>query len=241
MKKVYAIAIIMAITAGISVYMFASSIKNEESQIQAVENGNVVVAAVDIPANTYITQEMVMICQLPVEAIHPLAETSIENAIGTISKYPISYYEQVIITKLSEKGSADKISYVLETGQRAVSIGVDEVSGISGYIMPGDYVDVIATIMLEGEEGQQSKPASILLVENLLVLETGIKETGAADAVSANYETVTLSATPEELLKLNYASTNGALRLVLRPVLDNVKTNLPYYRPIKLVDDTEIQ
>ena len=110
-------------------------------------------------------------------------------------------------------------SLALEDGKRAISVGVDDISGVSGYIVKGDYVDVIATVI----PAEGNTPVSTSLVENVLVLQVGTKQ-GATDS-EGSYATVTLSVTPQEALKINYAASNGKLRLVLRPILDNKIVN----------------
>ena len=135
--------------------------------------------------------------------------------------------EQVIASQLSEKGDGNgALSYVLVDGQRAISVSVDDVAGVSGYITAGDYVDVVATILYPSDGVTSGYPVSTVLVENVLVLKTGMKELTKTDSAAATYTSVTLSASPEDVLKINYAATNGKLRLVLRPVLDN-KTIAP--------------
>ncbi|MEA4890541.1 MAG: Flp pilus assembly protein CpaB [Clostridiaceae bacterium] len=222
MKKVYLLSIIMALLVGIAVYLFASSLQ-QQAQAQAVVQGKVVVAVADIPANTLITAEMVALVDLPKQSINPLAATTLNTVVGMINKYPLAKQEQILTPRLNKKGDSGEgeLAYVLEEGQRAISMGVDDVAGVSGYITKGDYVDVVSNIILPGEDGSQGTPVSTILVENLLVLETGMKQLGSTDSSASTYKTITLSATPEQILKLNYAASNGTIRFVLRPVLDH--------------------
>lgn len=227
MKKVYIISILMALVVGIAVYTFADSLQ-KQAQAQAIPMGQVVTAVRDIQANTLITEEMLALATLPMQSISSGAVTDLKQAVGTIAKYPIFVGEQVFYANLSGKGAEkETLSYVLEDGHRAISVGVDEITGVSGYIKPGDRVDVIAT-MLETDETGASRTVSTSLVENLLVLEIGTSlQTSETDKL--NYKTVTLSATPEQVLKLNYALSNGKLLLVLRPILDNEIVSPPDY------------
>lgn len=205
----------MAVIVGIAVYFFASSIE-QKAQLQAVAKGQVVVAVMEIPANTLITQDMVTLATLPSEGINSYAATSLSQVIGTINKYPLLPNQQVLSPQLVEKGKeSGTLSLALEEGKRAISVGVDDISGVSGYIAKGDYVDVIATVI----PAEGNNPISTSLVENVLVLEVGTKMAKSDSA--ASYTTVTLSVTPAEALKINYAATNGKLRLVLRPILDD--------------------
>lgn len=223
MKKVYIISIFMALVVGIAVYSFADSLQ-KQAQAQAIPMGQVVTAVTEIQANTLITEDMLALLTLPSQSISAGAVTDIRQVVGTIAKYPIFAGEQVFYAGLSGKGAEEEtLSYVLEAGQRAISIGVDEISGVSGYIKSGDRVDIIAT-MLEYDESGTSHTVSTSLVENLLVLEIGTR-VQTDEAEKLNYRTVTLSATPEQVIKINYAVSNGRLMLVLRPILDNEIVN----------------
>ncbi len=125
--------------------------------------------------------------------------------------------------RLAEKGNeGGALSYALEEGYRAISVAVNDVTGVSGYINRGDRVDVVATLVAY-DATKKNQPVSTLIAQNLLVLETGTKWKKPTDSASDGYATVTLAATPQEALKINYAATNGKLGLVLRPVLDNAK------------------
>lgn len=224
MKKVYMFSAFMAIIVGISVYLFASSIE-QNARTESDKIKNVVVASVEIPANTVILEDMVQLTTLQSDAASPYSLSDISRVIGSITKNSLLPGEQILSPRLVAKGSKEgSLSFELEEGQRAVSIGVDEVSGVSGYIEKGDYVDVVATVIKKNEAGE-SKTVSTALVENLLVLEVGTKPL-STDTTEKNYTTITLSATTEEALKINYAATNGKLRILLRPILDE-KTVYP--------------
>ncbi len=228
----------MAIIVGIAVYFFASSIQSN-AQVQTIAEGQVVVAVTEIPANTLITADMVKLTKLPSVGVNQYAATDLSQVIGTIAKYPLLPDEQVLSPQLVEKGKEnDTLSLMLEDGKRAISIGVDDMSGVSGYITKGDYVDVVATLMADevNDPNGKSKPISVCLVENLLVLQVGSKQ--SSTNTKESYTTVTLSATPEEALKINLAATNGKIRLILRPMLDNkIVDPDDYYNPKFVVKD----
>lgn len=228
MKKIYLLSICMAIVVGFAVYLFASSIK-QDIKSQSSDTGQVVVAATDIPANTLITEDMIQIVKLPSQGINFRATTSLDQVVGKITKYPLLTQEQILSPNLMEKGKEDgSLSFTLEDGRRAISVAVDDVSGISGFITKGDFVDIVANVIVYDAAGS-SHTASTLIAENILVIQTGIKQLKSTDSVSEGYTTVTLSATPEEALKINYAATTGKLCLILRPILDNKVVNPPNY------------
>ena len=219
MKKVYIISIFMALVVGVSVYFFTDSLK-KQAQAKSVPMGQVVVAIAAIPANTLITEEMVEQVTIPRESISSGAVTDLKKAVGTIAKHPIFVGEQIFYQRLSEQGAKEEtLSYVIEDGYRAVSIGVDDVTGVSGFISAGDYVDVVASLIVKDTDNS-TYPVTEMLVENLKVLEIGMKQTSSS-ATTGTYATVTLAATPEQVLKINFALTNGRIYLSLRPILDH--------------------
>lgn len=231
MKKIYILAVIAAIVAGLSVYLFARSLE-ARTVAQTVDMGTVVLATVDIPANTQITEDMVTLAQMPRQAIHPKAATRLNQVVGAVTRVALTAQEQVLAARLGTVGEGEgALAYALEEGQRAVSVAVDDVGGVSGYLSPGDRVDVLATIIYPSSGDVASYAVSTLLVENVLVLRTGLKEAAATDSMSAAYTTVTLSVTPEQAVRINYAGTNGKVRLVLRPVLDEGSVNVADFPP----------
>lgn len=215
MKKVYIFATVMALLTALSVYLFASSLE-KNMHIQDAPSSVVLTVTVDLPENTVLTQDMLEQKKLPDMAITKGTAKSIEEAVGKITKYPLSAGEQVILSKLGsigEEGSG-KLSLELPKGYRAVTISVDDVIGVAGFINKGDYVDVISTM------SKESVVTTSLLLQKVKVIRVG-SSSPAGQPPSAKYETVTLSLTPDDAVKLSYAATNGVIRLTLRPLLDN--------------------
>ncbi len=220
MKKVYVIAALLAVLAGFAVYLFASQIQASAEPV-AIPTASVVVAAVDIPAQTLITADMIALKALPEETVHSDAALKLESVVGSIAVEPIVSGEQVLNARLGTQGEgANSLSYELENGYRAVSVAVNEVTGISGFIKAGDHVDVVASIIYPKPEGEPTFAISTMLVENVLVVKTGLATVDETET-GAIYQTVTLSVIPDDALKINYAASNGLLRLILRPVLDD--------------------
>ncbi len=148
MRKIYILSLLMAVIVGISVYFFADSLQREALQQAQANRSGVVVALQFIPANAEITAEMIALQELPNEAINPLSARNPEDVIGAISQYPIEPQEQVFTTRIQMRGEAaeGRLSYVLKPGFRAITIGVDEVSGVAGHLTRGDYVDLLVTM-----------------------------------------------------------------------------------------------
>lgn len=241
MKKIYLLSFLMALVVGVSVYFFADNLKKTALRQSVVNKGNVVVAAVYIPVNTQITPDMVTLADLPVEAINPLAINKLDLAVGAITQFPIEAQEQVFSTRIKKKGEAGegRMSYVLDKGYRAITIAVDEVNGVAGQITRGDYVDLVVQYL--NPEIDDKHEVSFMILENIQVLETGKKQIVSATETApaaTEYGTVTLAATPEQVLKINYAAKFG-IRLVLRSVLDDQIVGTIFY-PTVFADGTQL-
>ena len=145
MKKVVVFALIAALCAGALLYFYLGKI--EQQHEVKVEYESVVVAAVNIPAYTPITTEMVTLSQVPLGSSHPLAAHTLEEVIGYVTENDIIAGEQILPVKLKQLGESDSgLSYIVPDGMRAVTIAVDEVTGVAGFLQRGDYVDVISYI-----------------------------------------------------------------------------------------------
>ncbi len=210
MKKIQIIAILAALFTAITVYFFLGSIK-EASKVPMIP---VVVSSLEIKENTEIKAEMVKIINIAESAVTPNAVTKLEDVVGNIATRDIYIGEQIISLELAKPGeSTQKLSYMIESGKRAVSVKVDEVSGISGLIEPGNKVDVVVVY-------DESSTSDIIL-QNITVLSTGMKLETEESAKAETYETVTLSLDTTQILKLRAAEAKGKITMALRSYLEN--------------------
>lgn len=219
MKKIYLLAILFAILTGFAVFNFARSLQNAKQ----TDRGAVVVAVAKIPQNTLITQDMVALKKLSEESINPLAVHDLSQVVGRISNVAIEADEQVLSSKLNEQGT-DKngLAYSIPKGRRAVTIAVDDITGVAGNIQKSNRVDILAVVSID------KISTSFLLLQNIEVLKTNAV---LSDKQSAGYTNLTLSVTPEEAEKLFYAQVNGKLTVALRPILDTNLSNIGPYVP----------
>jgi pilus assembly protein CpaB len=114
-----------------------------------VETVPVLTAAADIPARTTITGDMLRVARVPVDLKLPQAMVGSTDAVGKVTKLPISQGEEVLSTKLFGDREESGLAFVVPEGKRAVSVGVTEVLGSGGMIVPGDTVDVVAVMDVE--------------------------------------------------------------------------------------------
>lgn len=210
MKKIQIMAIAAAVITIIAAYFFMINIKKANE----IPSGPVILSAVDIPANTQITAEMVTVAKQPISAINQSAVTEAGMVIGKISSNDIYKGEQIVSQEIIEPGAATgELSYAIAQGKRAVTIKVDPVSSVSGLIEPGNMVDVIGANI--------ESATSRTVLENILVLSVGKRMTsGSSTSAEDVYETVTLSLSPEQALTLREAQTKLEITLALRSAMD---------------------
>lgn len=224
MKKIYLIALIFAVITGIAVYSFASYIQNQANK----DLVSVVVALKSIPENTLITVDMLELKKLPAEAVNTLAFKKGLDVQGKVTNTRIEANEQILTTNVNEVGKeGGGLNYTLPKGKRAITVEVNDITGVAGFIKKGNYIDVVASLMFD--IGNTKTAKTILLLQNVMVLSTN---TSLKDQKAGSYTNITLAVTPDEAVKLFYAQTNGKLTAILRPVLENEIYNVSSYIPV---------
>jgi pilus assembly protein CpaB len=179
---------------------------------QKIPTAQLVVAEVDIPAGTALSGRMLKVATWPSEIIPPKAATDIAQLEGRVAQMSIAKGEPVIISKLAPEGTAAGLGGLLEPSSLAVTVKTDEVSGVAGFVNPGDRIDVLAEVLTPGSNEHYSK----IILQNLKVLGKGQVWDQTADKKPQVVPTVTLQVTPEQAELLNLASFQGMIRLALR-------------------------
>ncbi len=243
MKKIYLVALVLALLTGICVYSFSASLKKAATR----EYGEVVAAAVDIPERTALTAEMLCMKTVPAEALLPTAVTSMDQVLGLFNDNAMEAGEVLSTAKLHTRGeTTNGLAYIIPEGKRAFTFSVDAVSGVAGFILAGDRVDIIATLTMTETESQgslesgesssgfsqagagtvrQLVPTSVVIAQDVEVLAAGADMSGKG-VVNAAYTTITVAVTLEDAVRLNLAAAGGKLRMVLRSPLDKEITDV---------------
>ena len=214
------IALLAAITFGL---IAAVSVKQYLLSAQAFNRTNdVVVAKVDIPVGSRIIPEQLAVAQFPADVTPAGAIAKIdENLIGRVAITAISPKDPVTESKLAPVGSLGGLSSVIPEGYRAMTVKVDDVVGVSGFILPGTLVDVVVVIQPPKGTANEEMISKIVL-QNIKVLASGqnIDKPKNDREVERSVKAVTLQVTPEQAEKLALASSEGKLQLVMRNSVD---------------------
>lgn len=188
----------------------------------AKELNNVVVAKVEIPLGAKITVEQLGLAPMPNGSAPDGAFRKLEEVVGRVAITPIGLREPLTNLKLAPEGVGAGLSAVIPEGYRAMTVKVDDVVGVSGFVMPGSYVDVVAVIVPVAQNSSSAQgPISKIVLQNIKVLASGPRIDSPQDQRQpSDAKAVTLQVTPGEAEKLVLAANEGKLQLVMRNYTD---------------------
>ncbi|HKZ02749.1 MAG TPA: Flp pilus assembly protein CpaB [Pyrinomonadaceae bacterium] len=223
-------ALLFGLLAAVTVSRYLSS-----AQAYSKDLRQVAVAKVAIPVGTKIVAEQVTVVPFPKESTPDGAFETAEKLAGRVAVTNINAREPITETRLAPEGTAAGLSAVIPEGYRAMTVKVDDVVGISGFIMPGTLVDVVVVID-PGDRGTQD-PISKIVLQNIKVLANGQNIDKPESSREANsVKAVTLLVTPEQAEKLALAATEGKLQLVMRNSIDQGDEQTPGVNKRGLLD-----
>ena len=216
-KAVIIAGVLAVLVAAVAAYALYTYLKGQETKLtEAVATERIVVAAVEIPMGTTINMTQVKTTEWPKSSMPQGSFSSTEQVIGRTSTQTFLAGDSITEPKLMPKeGPVGIMTYKIPEGHRAMTVGVDQVAGVAGFLNPGNIVDVVLTVLPPGSTLSLSK----IVLQNVPVLAIGqIVEQKEGKPVVV--PTVTVDVTPEDTEKLAVASTQGKLQLVLRRLGD---------------------
>jgi len=231
----------LAVAMGLAAAWITSefSSKNPAATDRAVAKTTaVVVVRSDVPVASSLTDAQLKLVDWPSEHVPSGTLLSIDSAKGRIVRRPLAQGEPVLETSLYPVGASGGLGAVIADNYRAVSVKVDNVIGVAGFVVPGSRVDVMAT--LRRVDWDKAIPFSKVILQDVRVLAVDQKleevKTGTPELVSV----VTLEVEPKQAERLIYAAHEGRLQLALRTpgddknvttervgVVDVLEENLP--------------
>ena len=214
------VAVIIALMTSLLIYGYLQQ-KGSVKEV-AVEIQPTVVAAVDLSWGTRITNEMLKKADFLKESLTTGYFSDPALVVGRVLIYPVKVNEPILESRLAPvEVNTGGVAAVISPKKRAVAVKVDKVIGVSGFIHPGNRVDVLMTLAT----GRTFNPVTKTILENILVLAVGseTKERRGMEEKSSPTDVITLEVTPEEAEKLALAATEGRLQLALRNFSDTEK------------------
>jgi pilus assembly protein CpaB len=219
-KAVIVVSIFALFFAGIAAWLTYGYLQKEMSSVKAGQPQRIAVAATEIPIGTTITGAQVKVASWPKDSIPPGSAPSAELVVNRIAIRTIARGDAITEQKLKPKtGNAGSgfMTYVVPPGHRAVTVAVNEVAGVAGFLTPNDRVDVIVTTQMPNNEKEN---ISKIILENVPILATG-QVTDQKEGKPVIVPTVTLDLQPVDAEKLVLSATKGSLQLLLRNIADS--------------------
>jgi pilus assembly protein CpaB len=211
--------LLMALVFGATATFMALGWMKNQSQRQVQQTPKmptapVVVAAKDVDAANALKAEQLSVVQWPKDTLPKGGFATTEEVVGRVATLPMSAGEPILEPKLAPQGTPAGMVALVSANKRAMTVKVDEASGVAGFIIPNNRVDVVVSI----NRGEFSTdPLAKVVLTNLRVLGTGQKIIQKEpDGKPQVVPTVTLEVTPEEGERLALAASEGHISLVLR-------------------------
>jgi len=191
------------------------------------ETVSVVVASMNIPRGMLVSPDMIKTRDYPKDLVPTGAILKKEDAQDRSAFATMVMGEPVLESKLSPKGQRGLASLVSE-GNRAFTITTNVASGVAGFILPGNKVDVLLTLATGGSNDNTGGGSTTTLLQNVEILAVDQKvEAPAENKVDTNnLRSVTLLVTPDQAAKLSLGQSKGTLHLTLRNPKDELAANV---------------
>ena len=225
--------LVLAVTAG-GALAFATYnyVQHQPARSASIPTRPVVVAATDLDIGAELRREDIRVIDWPANAVPANAISDPKEVIGRGIVLPMIQNEPILPMKLASTEAGSGLPPAIPPGLRAVSVRVNEVIGVAGYVLPGTRVDVVATVSPSGNGADMT---SKVILTNVQVLAAGTKIERDTDRNKPMpVSVVTLLVDPEEAERLTLASTEGKIQLALRNPLDKTMPATHGIRPAAL-------
>lgn len=212
------VMLVIALFSGLAAAVLAAKWMQQQGQ---GTGGKIAVAMVDIPLGGRISPEMIQMVDWPSASIPAGAFNDAKALDGRVVKTTLIRGEPTLESKLAPIGSRGGLSAVVGEGNRAITVRVNDVIGVAGFALPGNYVDIMVNTQEEGGKlNDKDRVISKIVLEKILVLAVA-QEAGRDETKPKVVNAVTLEVTPEQAEQLDLARSVGTLSLVLRNQVDS--------------------
>ena len=190
-------------------------------QQRSAKVNQVAVAAQEINMGQKLTSNMFKLISWPINSDLPESFSDLKKLEGRVTKSNLQVGEPILAAKLAPVGSQGGLSAVIAEGKRAITVRVNDVVGVAGFALPGNFVDVIVNTKKEvgGGDEKFTNDISKIVLEHILVLAVA-QESGRDETAPKVVNAVTLEVTPKQAEMIDLARSIGDLSLVLRNQAD---------------------
>ncbi|WP_026039538.1 Flp pilus assembly protein CpaB [Limnohabitans sp. Rim28] len=206
-------ALLLALALGLAAAAYAASWLQQQASANTFQ---VIVAERDLTMGTRLQPDMLQTLDWPKAAAIQGPLTTLDQAVGRVIRTPLLRGEPLLHSKLAPMGEKGGLSSVLAPGQRAVTVKVNEIMGVAGFALPGNYVDV----MVNTPDGE-NQPVSKIVIERIQVLAVA-QDASTNESKPRVVNAVTLQVSPQQAEQIDLARSVGTLSLVLRSHSDDL-------------------
>lgn len=217
----------VAVVVGLLLATYVTRQFRRASVMKPLVTQHIVVAAMPLQLGARVDSNNLRL--IPWPAGEPVSGmfTRIEDCENRALITPVAENELILENKLAPKEAGGGLPATIPEGMRALSVAVNEVIGVAGFVIPGTMVDVLVTGRIVGTShgGQDNITRTIL--ENVRVLAAGQKIEQDREGKPQTVPVITLLVSPQDAGKLTMASTEGKIQLALRNTIDSKKVDPP--------------
>src|SRR5450631_1848962 len=215
-----AVAVVVAFLLSTVVYR-----QFQKASVKPAATGHIVVAAKPLALGTPVDANNLRL--IPWPPGEPVAGmfTRIEDCANRALIADVAANELILDSKLAPKESGAGLPAVIPQGMRALSVAVNDVVGVAGFVTPGTMVDVLVTGKIEAGNRGTEDTITRTILENVRVLAAGQKIEQDREGKPQTVPVITLLVSPEDAGKLAMASTQGKIQLALRNTVDTKRVD----------------
>ena len=225
------------VTGGLAAYLAYTVLRQPDDAADAraatVEVVDVAVAARDMDAGTVLKPEDVRLVEWPAGALPAEFSRSPSEVVGRGLLTSVKTSEPLLSSKLARKEAGGGLPILIPEGLRAMSVKVNDVVGVAGFVLPGTRVDVLVTL---DQTAGEREPKTRVLLQNVSVASAGQTTERDAEGKPKSVPVVTLIVDPAQAEKLALGAGKGQIRLALRNSLDRDTVATPGVRAGRLIE-----
>lgn len=222
---VLGVSLLFALVISSVFYQMTARAGSSQKKAEATDMKDIVLAARPLSVGTTVKPADIKLGKIPAANFPKGAFAKPEEVIDRPLISNILMDEPVLEGRLAARGSGVGLAPIIPVGMRAVTLRVNDVTGIAGFVLPGMRVDVLVTG--QPPDSNTSVTATPIQLQNLLVLSAGTVMQPDARGQAMPAQTVTLLGTPEQAETLTLASADARIQLVLRNGSDQTIEKTP--------------
>jgi pilus assembly protein CpaB len=232
-NRIFAVLALAVVAGGGLAYATFNAINTQPVKTVTAPTQPVVVAAADLALGAELKKDDLTVVNFPQGAAPEGSFARVQDVVGRGLIVTMVKNEPVLPAKLASKEAGAGLPPIIPEGMRAVSVRVNEVVGVAGYVLPGTHVDVVATA---NPTNQTSDVTSKVILSNVQVLTAGTRlEQDQEKGKPMQVTVVTLLVYPDQAERLALASTEGKIQLALRNPMDQGAPETPGVKPALLL------